>query len=688
MGNDNTSPLEAASMNDNSPEESDEKIEQKKTSEEEAQNTSNPDAKSKLVGANVVEEVEERDTNAHITETEDADLKIDPPSDEEIAATREGQPADSYPANQPSQEPPASDKHSGSAAKNDEKSIAVAKDPSGRDQRYASPTLMKSMSTQEASPKSNEEAPSLEGEIADNNDEKSLSNSVEIVDVLSIDDQDSWIPGSTSKVGDSRPQDIQNSSQPNVHSTTSILLSRSKTQDQKDERPVTATSSIVNELWIEEEAKLKNKTSLSRTASFTSKGLAPAQSAEDLWNEERMKLQITESKVREVLMGQRRSRLQDAMVDARRSQDRIQKALEGRERDYFSTSKSLGRNRPSPELYSAIQRSLSSKRTPLQRGNGESLNVAPLPSRENDLVAVRSIEEGQRIRSSNRDAIVYNSTSHPKQSGNTNIDVHRQIGKSSSRSPYDEHSKLSHRQPKATARRSSRSKDLIGRKGLVEDPLRMFQLNDNRDDQESLPSVHHVESRPVVSPPIGKNRSGYENAYLASKELRKLEKKIEKQLRKADLDSKMDQSKERRKMEKKLSNKLKSIKADHKDAQAMTSREIKRLERHLEQTLSIENENRSSKLMKIKRKELSSVRPRAPSRDGQEFVQVHSSYSGQTDLEQLLGYGSTDRSPGRPLPKERKHNRPDGSRIEKSRGLRSRFLRLGRRSYASVPETD
>jgi len=283
---------------------------------------------------------------------------------------------------------------------------------------------------------------------------------------------------------------------------------------------------------------------------------------------------------------------------------------------------------------------------------------------------------------------MYNSTSHPKSSGNTTIDVLRYIEKSVSRSPYDEHSKASNQQRKPTARRRSRSKDPIGRKGLVEDPLRMFLLNDDRDDQESLPSVHHVESRPVTATPIEKNRSGYDNAYLASKELRKLEKKIERQLRKADLDSTMDQSKERRKMEKKLSNKLKSIKADHKDAQAMTSREIRRLERHLEQTLSIENENRSSKLMKIKRKEGSSVRPRAPSRDGQEFVQVHSSYSGQNDLEQLLGYGSTDRSPGRPLPKERKHNRPDGSRIEKSRGLRSRFLRRGRRSYASVPDTD
>jgi hypothetical protein len=729
---DNTFRLESTAMNENRPEDSHEKkqiIEEKKINNEEEQSISNAITKSMLERAiqKVAKEDEERDITSRLSETfKDEDLKIDPPSDAEIAATREAHPADSYPENHPSLKLPTSDRPSESVSQKDEKSIVFPEDPSGRGQRSQSPTVIEQTTTEEASRRSNSSPRTQEREIM-SNDEKSLANSVEIIDVLSIDNQDSWTPGSRSDIDHSIAQIGDNRHQ---YSRTSPRLNDRGNHDQQDDRPISADSSNVDELWIEEETKLSMKKYLNRAASTASKGLTAAQSAEDLWNEERMKLQTTsdvifdDPKARQAFLGHRQGRLRDAAIDARNTtrspsrRQKVQKALKdmGREDsmnskldEKNSRSKSLGRSRPSPEILSMIEQSRSESRSraqilprkPVLSQQGSSrdpLNVAPLHSRKNDLIVVRSIDEGQRIRSSKRDVTKYNAVSRH----NLPVDVHRRAGESSSRGPFDEHSNPSHRQPKidhlikTSSRQRSKSRDPIGRKGLinVEGPSMKYLLNDERDDQESLPSIRPVEGRPTAAP-VEKSWSGYDTAISATKELRKLEKKIERQLRRADLDSQMDQSKEIRRMEKKLSKKLRSIKSGDLDAQRMSPREIRRIEKHLEKTMSSENENRSSKLKRIKLKGVSSTRgPVSSSSNLKEerhhLEQAPSSHSGQNDLQRSPSYGLPRSPSGQSFSEESQDNRPDGSRYENSKSLRSRYARrgIGRRSYSRVPDTD
>jgi len=724
--NDNGFRLEPTTMSEYRPEESHEKkhiIEKKKTNEE-AQSISNASAKSMLERAiqKAAKEDEERDVHAQLSEAyKDVDVKIDPPSDTQIAATRKGQPADSYLANHPNLELSACSRPSEIVSKKDEKVMEVAEDPSGRGQRTPSPNVI-------ASRRSNRVSGTQEIEIP-SSDEQSLSNSVEIIDVLSMDDQDSWIPGSRndidysiSKNRDNLHQDSQNSPRSNDRSNTLSDLSSSKIHDQQDDRPITADSSNVDDLWTEEAAKLNMGTSSNGATSSRSKGIAAAQSAEDLWNEERMKLQnisddiFDDPKAREAFLGHRQGRLRDAGIDSSssnimRSQSRrqkVQNVLKGRSREDFLTkqskrnsrSKSLGRNRPSPEIISVIEqstsesreRNLASKLIPIQQVSGDPLNVTPLSSRKKDLVAVRSIEEGQRIRSSKRDATKYNAVSHRKSSAHAPIDVHNYAGESFSRGPYDERSNSSHLKPKkdvfikSSSRQRSKSRDPIGTKGLpnVENPAKKHLLSDERDDQESLPSINPIESRPTAAT-IEKNWSGYDTAISATKELRKLEKKIERQLRRADLDSQTDQSKEIRRMEKNLSKKLRSVNSDDLDAQTMSSREIRRLEKQLAQKLSGENENRASKLKRIKRKGVSSARGLVPlssklKEERQHLAQEPSSHSGQNNHERSPDYVTTPSY-------EDQDNRPDKSRYENSKGLRSRYVRrgIGRRNYSRVP---
>lgn len=726
-------PADALESDDeNCPEDSREKkeiIEEKKTNNEEEQSVSNASTKSMLERAiqKVTKEVEERDITARLSETfKDVDLKVDPPSDAEIMASREGHPPDSYPENHPSLELSTSDRPSESASKKDEKSMGFREDPSGRGQRSQSPIVTEETTTEQASRGSNNSPRTQEREIM-SNDEKSLSDSVEIIDVISIDDEDSWTPGSRSdiehslsQIRDSRHQDSRNSPR---------LNDRGGNHDQQDDRPLSADTSNVDELWIEEEAKLSMKTSLSRATSTASKGLAAAQSAEDLWNEEQVKLQTTSDVIfddpnaREAFLGRRQGRLRDAVIDARNTtrspshRQKVQKALKDMDReDSLSSelgennvrSKSLGRSRPSPEILSVIEQSRSESRSRAQilprkpvlsqQSSRDPLNAAPY-SRRKDLVAVRSIDEGQRIRSSKRDVTKYN----PVSRNNLPVDYHRRAGESTSRGPFDEHSNPSHRQSnidvliKTSSRQRSKSRDPVGRKGPinVELPSMKYLLNDERDDQESLPSIRPVEGRRPTAAPVEKNWSGYNTAISATEELRKLEKKIERQLRRADLDSQMDQSKEVRRMEKKLSKKLRSIKSDDLDAQRMSPREIRRLEKHLTKTMSSESENRASKLKRIKLKGVTSTRvpviSSSMSKEERHHLQQEpSSHSGRNDLQRTQSYGLPRSPSNKSLSQESQDIRPDGSRVENSKSLRSRYARrgIGRRSYSRVPDTD
>jgi len=758
LESDNTFRLDSIVMNESRPEESFEKkqiIENKKTTEEEeeAANVSNDSTKSMLERAiqKVAKADEERDINTLLSKTiKDVDAKIDPPSNLQVAVTREDQSIDSHPAKNPKLELSTSDRPPESLSKKDEQSFEVAEDPSGRGQRSPSPTVMAQTTTEEASQRTNSDSRTQEREIASNY-EKNLSNSVEIIDVLSMDDQDSWIPGSRNDVdhsisqnGNSIHQDSQNS--PRDRSSTPNSLPSFKNRDKQDDRSITADSPNVDELWIEEEAKLNMKTWLNGATSSRSQGLTGAQSAEDLWNEERMKLQTTsdgifdDPKALEAFLGLRQRRIRDADIDTKnvmRAQSRrqkIRKALQGRgggdplssnPRKENFRSKSIVRNPPSPESHSAIEQSrsesheqgLGSRPILSQQNSGDPLNVTALPSRKKDLVAIRSIEEGQRIRSSKRDSTkyYYNAFSRHKSNVHAPIDVRTYAGESCSRGPYDEHTNPGNHQAKtdilikSSFRQRSKSRDPIGTKPLTndEDPSKKHLWKEKRDDQESRSSINPAENRPMAAY-IEKSWSGYDTAISATKELRKLEKKIERQLRRVDLDSEMDQSNEVRRMEKKLSKKLRSIKSNDQDAQIMSSREIRRLEKRLVQTLNGDSEKRASKLKRIKRKGVSTARsPVASSNKLKEerhhLAQSVCSRPSLYELQRSPDFMNTPAPPSKSSSEESQgnwdikahsqesqDNRPNKSRHVKSKGLRSRYARRGtsRRSYSRVPETD
>ncbi|KAL3912369.1 MAG: hypothetical protein SGILL_006911, partial [Bacillariaceae sp.] len=91
-------------------------------------------------------------------------------------------------------------------------------------------------------------------------------------------------------------------------------------------------------------------------------------------------------------------------------------------------------------------------------------------------------------------------------------------------------------------------------------------------------------SRSRRNPKSGKSGEewpDYDTVVSATKELRKLEKKIEKQLRQVKRDSKS---------------------TEEFDAQTVSSKEIRKLEKQLAQKLKRDNEKRATKLKRIKRK--------------------------------------------------------------------------------------
>jgi len=320
------------------------------------------------------------------------------------------------------------------------------------------------------------------------------------------------------------------------------------------------------------------------------------------------------------------------------------------------------------------------------------------------------------MRSSKRDPIKYNADLTQKSSRDHPIDVHSYVVESSSRGPYDERSSQSRtrRTPERRIKSSSRqrSKSLYPRgTGLtnIEGSENNQHTNDERDDQESLHTINHSESRPINSQPaVEKNWSDYDTAVSATKELRKLEKKIERQLRQVkretktheDVDSQTVQSIEIRRMEKKLSKKLKSVTSDDLDSQTVSSREIRRLEKQLSQKLSGENENRASKLKRIKRKGVSSPRALESSsgnfKDQRQIQHVSSPQPEQTDLEASPEFVTSPSPSSKNFLQRSQENRHEGSKSENSRSLRSRYVRRsttsrvgrGQRGYSKVPETD
>ena len=567
-----------------------------------------------------VTEDEERDNNVG--------FKIDPPSDTETAADHTDLELSSF--DEPSQ----------SQSTKERKAKEIVKDPSGRGQRSQPSNMLDQLISEDAS-KPRTVSQTQEG--GRSNDENSLSNNFEIIDVISIDDEDSWTPGSRDDDIDHLFSNIEKNSHQDASGrlTISIPLSNPTNNYERVDRPTNNGSPDADEIWIEEEAKLKKMMSSNGGRYSRPNNLAAAQSANDMWNEERMKLQAT------------------------------------------PRSNSASRDRPSNEILSMIERTekeIDEKRKKL----------AQLPSRKKDLVVIRSIDEGQRIRSSKRDSSKHSSVFQNETSLHTPIDLYDFAGTSPSSGAFHEQVKQIEHKPNIDLllqKSSSESVDPIGRKGIVNTEVasKKHSWNDERDDHESFSSTHAVGSM-TSGAPLEKNWSAYDTAISATKELRKLEKKIERQLQRADLDSREDQSKEISRMEKKLSKKLRSIiKSDNQDAKTMSSRQIKRLEKQLALKLSGENENRATKLKKIKHKGVDAERGTVSSPRNL-FSHKKSSQSDPNAFQSSMDYIAPHSSTSKAFAVDR----PDGSRYENLKGLRARYGRrvLGRRSYSRVPEND
>jgi hypothetical protein len=612
------------------------------------------------------------------------------------------------------------------------------------------------------SPSANDESsrPFSDGNGQKDDDVSALSNNIEIIDVLSMDDQDSWTPGSRSDQKHSISEKLRKKDNSSPYSV------QGSTSNHKRDAPLSSSgdqvSDNVDDLWFEEEEKLNKKSTFSSEASSRPKILSNAETAEDLWNEEKFKLRtisddiFNDPKAREAFLGHRRGKLQDAGMDSSnkssRSQARrrkLQNILRGDRGDSdvskgssrLLRSRSLGvRNPPSPENGDLIQQSrsksrerrLASKPIPPQKDT-EHLNVSSIPpsrvnerltskhtpskksvpSRVKDLIVIRSIEEGQRIRSSKRESVKYGAGSHQ----NDPINVNKYVEEAPVSGPYDEgsspsrHRRISDLQIKSSRQRSKSRDSTRSRIAKTIESGNNIHTNDERDDHESLETTRPSEARPVDS----NKRSDYENAISATKELRKLEKKIERQLRQAKRETKSQDSwdsqivptKEIRRMEKKLAMKLKAVKSDDPDSQTVSSMEIRRLEKQLAQKLSGDTENRASKLKRIKRKvsKSSSSISRASSsalpKEQRQIYQVSSSTTHLEHDEVRIGEVSPEflltstSFPGKTLPPKNQGNRDEGPNSENLIGRRHYVRRGGTNNNLSprsgsrrVPEND
>ena len=472
----------------------------------------------------------------------------------------------------------------------------------------------------------------------------------EIINLVSLDDQDSWTPA-----------DYARHRQLQTHTVSSIPIAAETRNDQHNNGRIASASSAVDELWMEEETKLNVKRSSSRGLSASQKELATAKSAEALWNEERRKLQT----------------ISDVAIRSQSRRQLIQKVLEGtRTEEIFSNKMSeenlrAGRSRPSADRLSRIEisrsimqeKGLTGRSMLLQRGHRE--YVSPVSSRSRDLAA-RKLEEAQKIWASKRAV-------SPKKT-----DMHRYSKESPSRSLNAEHSHTNRKEQevdvlmRSLSQQRSRNADLIGVR-FVDDSANKNRRSEGRDDHEFPTSFSAVT-------PVEKNWSNFDANLSATEEIRKLEKKVERRVRRSDVDSRLDPATEKMMMDQRLSNKLRSImKTDDVNTQKMSSNEIRELEKHLAQTLNSESENRSSRLKKIKHKER------------QRFTQqVPPGHTTSPELKQSNIYSTKTSHPSKQYLQDSRDRRPESSRHDDIKGIRTRYVRrgTGHRRYSRMPDLD
>jgi len=717
---------------------------------------------------------QDEDDQPNISNTS-KNIKIDPPIESKIVSIVDDQPIESFSSNvlrgsESSESVSITERPFQKEDKEDVQSLSNRDDHSivNRDMVEESSVMDRDNSVKQGNESGitdlthiNTNSPSTNDDISrqfpDDNgqkidDEKVLPSDIEIIDVLSMDDQDSWIPGSRDdqehSIGEKEKKKYKgrrNKSKNVDH--TSLYSVQNSTSNHKLDKALASNDdrslAAVDDPWIEEGEKLNKTIAYNGKTYSRPESLSKAETTEVVRNEEKSKLQATpddifdDPKTREAFLGHRRGRLRDTGMDSNnkilRSQSRRKKLRDvlraergdsdgSRGSKRLSRSRSLGiRNPPSPEDGALIKQSRSksregrlvSKPIPSQKGPGHRNASSNPPSRVKDLVVVRSIAEGQRIRSSKRESIKYGTGSHQ----NDPISINKYVGEVSIRGSYDRdssrsrHRRISDRRAKPSRQRSKSRDPTNADLAKTKESKNNILTNDERDDHESV-TIRPSESRPVNSELVNNNRSDYDNAISATKELRKLEKKIEQQLRQAKLETKHEDawdsqtvpSKEIRRMEKKLAKKLKAVTSDNLDSQTVSSKEIRKLERQLAQKLSGENENRTSRLKRIKRKvskstvvELKKAKPSSSAVSKAQY-ELHQVSSRQTERDVRVDEASpeflTSTSPGKILPPPNQDNRNEKKKSENLKGVRSSlYLRrgtnnLGNRISRRIPEND
>lgn len=601
-------------------------------------------------------------------------IKDDPPTESSIASAT-AQSTDSYISNnnrimRSSRESETSTKKSPNEKVSEENNIIYSNNVShGDNSEITDLTYVDTNSRRRTNDVTSQSFP--DKNRLDSND-KALSNDIEIIDVLNMgDDQDSWIPGSR------------------------YDHDRSKNSEQKEYLKIAARNvkrdailaSDCDDLWHQEKKKVTKKKSSHDERSTKARNVnSHATPTEDLWNEEKVKLQTTpdgifdDPKACEAFLGHRQGRLRDVGLEKAKNKRlrskshrrKLQNVLrdDGKgDTDNNLESKKLPKSRsavvrnypPSPEDLLTKQRRCKSRE---RRDSGK-----PIPSRKEtehrnassaarsrieDLVIVRSIKEGQRIRSSKLDP--YETVEKPV--------VETSTGKSS-----DEGSSRRRRQRRHILDRHSGSS------------RQKTNSCEERDDHESMPTLLSLVAQSSDS-----NISDYDNEISAAKELRKLEKRIEQQLRQAKRetnkrdvwDSETVQSKEIKRIEKKVAKKLHAATSDNPDSENVSSREIRRLEKQLARKLGGESEKRASKLRRIKRKvsrstlEPNETKPshfslsRKQRQLHNDIISIGDSSSEFLDSSSNLHFES--------LSFKNRHNHNERQTPENSRGMRSRSL--------------
>merc|ERR1712238_646615 len=140
------------------------------------------------------------------------------------------------------------------------------------------------------------------------------------------------------------------------------------------------------------------------------------------------------------------------------------------------------------------------------------------------------------------------------------------------------------------------------------------------------------------------------------------------------------------------------------DSQTVPSKEIRRMEKKLAKKLSGENENRTSRLKRIKRKvskstvvELKKAKPSSSAVSKAQY-ELHQVSSRQTEHDVRVDEASPEflnsTSPGKILPPQNQDNHNEKKKSENLRGVRSsRYLRRGTNNLSNrisrrIPEND